>query len=725
MSEEQRLRREVARLRHELRQSVAMLPHLRRMVESSGDPLLLLDGQSLVIACNGAFGRLVGEATSTIQGQALRRWLSLPQQAQVLVGRLAALAPADTLRMELELRGADGVGVPMEVEATSLAPANQPGEPRWTLALRDVSDRRRLEAGEAMLQVQAALLEDLRGSEERQRRLVERLDEGLALLDPELRFRYANPAMHAILGGAAGALEGSAFAACFADCLAPEERTAFAQRCGALRAGHDRHFGAWVLTGQKGRRLLQLQFSPLQDQRSGKGGFMLLARDVTDLHRARRELERLAFQDGLTGLGNEESSRRHLAGLLERQAGARVAVLWFDLDDFRRVNHSFGRQAGDRLLRQVALQLRRWSRPDDWLARLGGDEFLVIRPRLVRAEALAMAADLQAFLAASVRGPEGDPLALSFCGGLSLHPSDGADAETLLRHAATALGLAHDQGQGVVLPYERAFTDELRDQLDLERRLRQALAQGGLRLVYQPQVDQRQRLIGSEALLRWSDPELGPVSPARFIPVAERSGLIHALGRWVLEAACSQQRLWLDAGLNPPPVAVNVSPRQFTPQNPGMVSMVGECLVHHALTPALLELEITESCILPISGIGPDLERLVSLGLTLAIDDFGTGFSSLSSLHRLPLHKLKIDQSFVAGLEHSEAAHLIVRTAAAMGRGLGMRVVVEGVETEGQFRILEAMGCDAYQGYLFSRPLEVEAFAERLRDQICHATADH
>lgn len=715
MSEERRLLREVSRLRHELSEAVAVLPHLRQMLESSGDPLLLLDGHGLVLAANGALARLLGLASEQVLRQPLARWLPLAQQAEVLQRSLADLQPGQTLRMELELQGASAGMLAMELEAVRLAPSADPASPHWTLALRDIGGRRRLAAMETMQQVQSALVEELRGSEERYRQLVEQLGEGLALLDAGWIFRLANPAMHRTFGLGEGELLGRRLDSV----LAPEDVEVFAQRCGALRAGRGLRLDLQILTPQHERRIVQMAFSPSHEG----SGFSLQARDITDLHRARQELERLAFQDGLTGLGNEESSRRHLAELLQRHPERSLAVLWLDLDDFRRVNHSFGRPAGDRLLRQVAAQMGRWSRSGDWLARLGGDEFLLIRSGVEPQEAAAMAADLQAFLASTVRSPEGDLLSLGFCGGLSLYPSDGGDAEALLIHAATALGQAHDRGAGVVLAYEAHFTDRLLAQLDLEKRLRQALLEGGLRLVYQPQVDRRGRMIGHEALLRWHDPQLGPVSPARFIAVAERSGLIHALGRWVLDAACDQQRRWLDAGLAPPPVAVNVSPRQFTDPPQAMSELVAELLARYRLPAGMLELEITETCILPISGIGPELDRLAGLGVNLAIDDFGTGYSSLTSLHRLPLHKLKIDQSFVASLVSSEAARLIVRTAVAMGRGLGLTVLVEGVETDDQLALLETMDCDGYQGYRFDRPLEAQDFEARLRREAQGAAA--
>ncbi|MFM7311752.1 MAG: putative bifunctional diguanylate cyclase/phosphodiesterase, partial [Cyanobium sp.] len=446
-------------------------------------------------------------------------------------------------------------------------------------------------------------------------------------------------------------------------------------------------------------------------------GSLLRARDGGELNAAQRELGCLFRSDPLTGLGNELSTHHFLSEHLLHRANTPLALLWLDLDGFRRINHSHGRSSGDRLLCAVADHLRGWCRPGDWLARLGGAEFVLIRSGIDATEAWTMVEDLQRSLACGVRLPHGEGLGLGFCGGLSLYPHHGEEAETLLRKAATALGRAHDSGQGLVVFYEAAFTETLRTELGLEGRLRRALDEGGLRLAYQPQMDRAQRLIGIEALARWHDDEHGEVSPATFIPLAERTGLIHTLGRWAVEEACAQQRRWQNAGLHPVPVAVNVSPRQLLGASTPMSRIVMEALERHELEPRLLELEINESGILPIMGVSAEIERLAELGISLAIDDFGTGYSSLESLHRLPINKLKIDQSFTANLIQSDSARLIVRAALTMARELGMHALVEGVETAGQLALLEQMGCTGFQGYFFSRPLETEHCTRLLADQ--------
>jgi len=714
-----RLQRQVRRLEHELSRAVDALPHLRQMVEFSADGLLLLDERFRLLECNARLPDLLQLPDSELYRQPLDRWLALPEEVERLRTALLELAPGQTLRLELQLRNSRPGGLPVELQARRLeAPAALPqargSSPCWSVSIRDIDERRQLQSSQALLQVQRSLIEQLSRSETRFRQLVELLSDGLALLDPQLAILYANPALEGILGRSAASL----FGAPLARFVAPQDRASWEQLCGALLAGRGRRFRLSLRDAGGGLRFLDMEFIPRREGGGQAEGSLLLARDVSELNAARRELERLSLSDPLTGLGNELSTRRFLAEHLGQREAIPLALVWLDLDGFRRVNHSHGRSSGDRLLCAVADQLRGWCRPGDWLARMGGDEFVLIRPGLDEAGAWTMVADLQRCLACGVLLPDGEGMGMGFCAGLSLYPHLGQDADTLLRQAATALGRAHDSGQGLVVFYEPAFTETLRAELDLEGRLRQALDAGQLRLVYQPQIDSHGRLIGTEALARWRDGARGEVSPALFIPLAERTGMIQALGQWALEQACAQQRQWQLAGLRPPPVAVNVSPRQLLSAPTPMSGIVAMALERHSLEPRLLELEITESGILPITGVSEEFERLAALGVTLAIDDFGTGYSSLESLHRLPIHKLKIDQNFTANLPTSDSARLIVRAALTMARELGLQTLVEGVETAEQLSLLEPMGCDGYQGYLFSRPLEVDDCARLLASQV-------
>ena len=666
-----RLRRRVKRLEYELTQAVQVLPHLRQMVEFSGDLLLLLNGEGLLLESNGRLASLLELPAAELHRLPLERWLVLPSQVAVLRRRLEALGAGQALRMEVAVCRAAGDPLPMELEALRLPRPAVPGarDACWTLSLRDLSERRRLESTEAMLQLQRGLILELRDSETRYRELVDQLADGLALLDPGQRIQFANPAMAALLGCSTAAAMGR----CLSAFIAPGDLATWQQQVGALLAGRPRRCQLGFVAASGRCRLLELEFTP---RWNGAGRFVA----------------------------------KHLS----RRFDIPLALMWLDLDGFRRINHTNGRLIGDRLLCAVADHLRGWRAPGDWLARMGGDEFLVIRPGLDRDGAWRMAADLQRSLACGLQLPDSDGLGLGFCAGLSLHPEQAGDADSLLRQAATALSQAHDAGQGLVMFYESGFTETLRVELSLEGRLRQALEHGDLRLVYQPQVDGHGVLIGNEALARWRDGERGEVSPVSFIPLAERTGLIQSLGCWVLEQACAQQRRWQLAGLDPPPVAVNVSPCQLLAPLTPMSELVAAALERHGLEPQSLELEITESGILPITGVRGELERLASLGVTLAIDDFGTGYSSLESLHRLPIHKLKIDQSFTANLTTSASARTIVRAALTMARELGLQTLVEGVETADQAALLAGLGCDRYQGCHFARPLEVEAFTALL-----------
>ncbi len=715
-AEERRLEREIVRLRHELREAVQSLPYLRQMVQFSADLLILAGGGGRILEANGRLAEVLGLPPGVMYGQPLWRWLPNPGQAEVLSRRLEALLPGEQLHFEIDLQAEGGRVLPMELEAHRLVAAA--AEPRWTLSLRDISSRQDLQRSEEARAVQEALIRSLRSSEARYLELVAQLTDGLGQVDAGGRFLFANPSLHGILAVPFGELQGRRLQ----EFLPRESLEAFEQYWGAVLAGLDRRFELPLQTadGRRRRAVLELRAARVED-REGVAAVAasLQVRDVTELHNAMEELSQLAFRDPLTGLANAESVRRDLERRLAMPEFCALQVLWIDLDGFRRVNHSEGRAAGDALLRAVAVALLRWSRSGDLVGRFGGDEFLLLRelpPSTGPADGLHTSAALVARqLRDHLTAAAG--VSLGFSCGYSLAPLDGSDAESLLEAAATALSRARAIAPGTLLHYEPAFTTELRQEMALENRLGRALVEGGMRLVYQPQVNGGGRLVGVEALLRWQDPELGAVSPDRFVPLAERSALILELGRWVLEHAFRQLRRWLDQGLNPPRLAVNISARQFEASSPSLAELVALLLERFQLPPVLLELEITESCILPAAGARRQMRALAALGVHLSLDDFGTGFSSLKVLNRLALNKLKIDRSFVAGLERSEASRTIVRTALAMGRGLGLSTLAEGVETAGQLQLLEQLGCDAYQGYLFSRPLEVDAFTALLQDQ--------
>ncbi|WP_228893201.1 EAL domain-containing protein [Pseudoduganella aquatica] len=438
--------------------------------------------------------------------------------------------------------------------------------------------------------------------------------------------------------------------------------------------------------------------------------------DMTAVMDYQAQLEHQANHDALTGLPNRHlfSDRLEQALSYARRYGHGVWVVFIDLDNFKLVNDSLGHQAGDELLRVVAGRLRACVRASDTVARLGGDEFMLLL--LGGSEGTLPHALLQSVLesvAAPVPLGEAE-VAISCSVGVSAYPADGDDGQMLLRHADIAMYRAKETGRNQAQYYEPAMQARVAERAAIETELRYALPRQELRLYYQPKVSlETGELSGMEALLRWPHPRMGMVSPDRFIGVAEDTGQIVEIGRWVIRTACAQARAWQQAGLAPLRVAVNVSARQF--RDPGLADDIEAALRDTGLAPHYLELELTESMMMhSIDEVLGTVTRLKGLGIALSIDDFGTGYSNLSSLKLLPLSHLKIDQSFVRDMLDEPNVSAIVRSVIALGHSLGFRIIAEGVETEAQLAYLRGCGCDEIQGYHFSRPLDSDAFTALL-----------
>ena len=432
--------------------------------------------------------------------------------------------------------------------------------------------------------------------------------------------------------------------------------------------------------------------------------------DISQIKRAEERLEHLAHHDPLTDLPNRLLAQSRLAHALEQaqRRGRRVGILFIDLDRFKTVNESLGHPVGDELLQAIARRLRQRLAEENTLARLGGDEFLVVLEDLRRPEEVAaMARTIIELLAHPFTLPSGPEVYINASIGLSLYPDDGRSATELIQHADAAVHQAKTQGRNTYRFYTEALTRAAHERLALENKLRRALERDEFVLHYQPLVSVREgRVVGVEALVRWQPPGEALVPPARFIPLAEETGLIVSLGNWVLRAACAQARIWLDAGL-PLLLAVNLSVRQFQRQDiPECVRMV---LMDTGLPAVHLELEITESTLMEQGRQAvATLTALKELGVRLAIDDFGTGYSSLAYLKRFPIDTLKIDQGFVRDIPHDPGDMEIAATIIAMARNLRLDVLAEGVETVEQLDFLREQGCDACQGFLVGRPLPAE-----------------
>jgi diguanylate cyclase (GGDEF)-like protein len=428
----------------------------------------------------------------------------------------------------------------------------------------------------------------------------------------------------------------------------------------------------------------------------------------------------LAFHDPLSALPNRALFLDRLEQALARAERRRtcVAVLFLDLDDFKVVNDSLGHQAGDRLLQEVAGRLRTCLRPEDTAARLGGDEFAVLLEEVAdQDEALATAARIHAAMRVPVE-LAGRAVIIGLSIGVELSTPTDARADELLRRADLALYRAKADGKGGYAVFDPSLETHALERLEIESDLRQALERDELQLLYQPILTLDNGRVGEvEALLRWNHPRRGQVSPTTFIPVAETTGLIVAIGQWVLEEACQQLRTWQDAYPTHPPLvmSVNLSGRQF--QHPGLVADVRRTIARCGIDPRCLKLEITESVLMrDVESAVSTCVALKALGVQLAIDDFGTGYSSLGQLKRLPFDTLKIDRSFVDGLGRDDQDMAIVRSVVTLAKTLSLSVTAEGIETPLQEAHLRSLGCERGQGFLFARPQTPETISPLLTD---------
>ena len=510
---------------------------------------------------------------------------------------------------------------------------------------------------------------------------------GIALVGTDLRLRFGDQAsvfaLEAALQGESGKLESDQ---------------------PLLLGGRRSHFS--------------LHFQPVTADGALK--FVLaFAEDIGEKRRAEQHIQYLAHFDALTGLPNRVLLYDRIAQALRegRRDGTKVAVLFIDLDRFKVINDSLGHSFGDEVLRSVARRLQAGLRESDTVGRLGGDEFLIVVRRVTEPNDAARVAEKVVAHLASPFAVGGQNFVVTPSIGISLYPDDAEDAEGLIRCADIAMYHAKEQGRNGFRFVTREMGARSRERMDLEGSLRQAIRDGQLFLVYQPQVDTLTgRIVGLEALIRWRHPDEGLILPGRFLPVAEETGLVLAMGDWVLFAACAQIRRWrarFDLSI---PVAVNVSGAQF--RDGQLPAKVARALDANGLSGPELEIEVTESTLIDdVESAAATLAALKQRGVLIALDDFGTGYSSLSYLHRLPIDKLKIDRSFIHDQSTGASDSSVPRAIVGRGRSLGLSVIAEGVETQEQLQLLRDLACESYQGFLFSRPIPVEE-VERLLEKM-------
>ncbi|MBA6116890.1 EAL domain-containing protein [Pseudomonas putida] len=429
-----------------------------------------------------------------------------------------------------------------------------------------------------------------------------------------------------------------------------------------------------------------------------------------ELRRSKAQLERLAHYDTITGLPNRVLFQQQLAEAIVQADG--LAVLMLDIDGFKQVNDSLGHAMGDLLLQQATARFLQELDTPDRLCRLGGDEFVF----MLRGTQGQVSHQVGHLLRCLQRPFDlnGNAALVTGSIGLARCPQHGADVGSLLRHADTAMYAAKESGRNAWRPYHADMTARLQQRLELERNLRRALQANEFELWYQPKVDLFSgALEGVEALLRWRDPAHGLVSPAEFIPLAERTGLIIPLGERVLQLACAQMAAWRDADCVPGPMAINVAALQI--ERSDYVTSLALALERHNLPPSLLEVEITESLLMESQQQAcAVLAQLQAMGVTTAVDDFGTGYSSLAYLRALPIDHLKIDRAFIKDLPNDDDAVAVARAIIDLGHALGFRITAEGIETQEQYDFLRNAGCDQGQGYLLARPMPAADLARWL-----------
>jgi diguanylate cyclase (GGDEF)-like protein/PAS domain S-box-containing protein len=672
---------------------------IQDLIEGALDAVWLVDAVRLrVVAANPAAGVLLGIAATALRDMDILDLSATPED-QLFWGEVAA-GLAERIESRTLVRRFDGSTVPVirRVSPVQLSP----GRRLFMVVLHDLSEQCRIEDElEDRLAELGATLESTA--------------DGILVTDLAGNIRSFNRRFAALWG-------------------MPEE---------LLTRRDDDAVLAWmrrsvVEPGKYMRRLASIDEATLQQAtdtltlHSGKViervtlpqcsrgrpiGRVYSFRDTTEQIEAAKRIDILSHTDSLTGLSNRRvlTQRIEFALSLAQRDGSSFALLLLNVDRFKHINDTLGQAFGDRVLIEVAERLKLCLRQVDTVARLGGDEFVML---VHQADPAGAEATARRVLNALQRPFVLDGLSFTVTAsmGIAMHPADGANAEQLVHHADSAMHDMKDNGRGGFRfhrPRYAAAEVDPRSRMKLDHAMRQALASNRFRLHYQPQVDLRSgEVVGAEALIRWRDPELGDVSPGEFIPVAEASGFIVAIGGWVLRNAVAQAAAWHARGLTLV-TSVNVSALQF--QQADFVEGVAEVIALSGLPPQLLELELTESILIQdaVEALRR-LEALAALGVKLAIDDFGTGYSSLSYLKRFPIGRLKIDRSFISGLPADESDAGIVHAIVNMGRALHLSVIAEGVETEAQRQFLAQAGCDQFQGFLCAPALAASEFERRL-----------
>lgn len=663
--------------------------HLMNVLHTIPDMVWLKSTSGVFTLCNHGVERFVGKSRTEILGKTDFDFFE-GGIASFFRERDKAAIGAMRICVNDEWVVSPATGERVLLETRRLPVFDDHGQVTGVLAVaRDITERRRFD-------------ETLARREREFRTLVEHSPDTVARYDRNLRRLYVNPTFAGLAPGGLEALLGKT----------PSEypggpNTVLYEREleEVFVTATDRQFELRWQPATGGQLCQLIRLTPELGADGKVETVLAVGRDITELHVSREKIHRMAYFDALTGLPNRRSFNEALRKLTSGETPDRfTAVMMIDLDRFKSVNDTMGHAVGDELLREAAARLLSSVRPGDTVSRFGGDEFAVLLPDAHNRRTIEQISTTIIQRLGERFVLNGKEVFISCSVGIALYPIDSADAEDLLKYADSAMYLAKRSGRRGFRFYTNDLTVEAAANLALESQLRRAIERGELELHYQPQVAFRDaEVLGSEALLRWSRPGVGFIAPDQFIPVAEETGLIVDIGRWVLREACRAAAQW-NAGGARHTVAVNLSARQF--QSRGFVPMVEKILVETGCRPQWLELEITESLLLgEDDSVAYALSALKHMGLSIAIDDFGTGYSALSYLTRFPIDTLKIDRTFVQKVTSDRRHAELVKAILSISRCLGHRVVAEGVETMEQAAFLNVYGCEVAQGFLYSKPL--------------------
>ena len=686
----------------DLKESRSQTAFLADLVENSSQPFTIGYADGRLGGFNAAFSELTGYSKEELMSLDWIRTLTPPEWQDSERKKLKELdLTGQPVRYEKEYIRKNGSRVPIELFVH--VGRSEPGKPQYYYAfVTDIAERKQAE--NALREKEFLLSESQR---------IARI--GSWSYDPVTRRVVWTTQTYRIFGVSPDSFVPSIEA--LLSLIHPDDRPAMQQWLRACQAGEKpRHLEFRIILPDGSVRIISSRGD--LEYKAGKTQCFIIGtvQDITERKKAEETIRYQTYHDLLTGLPNRLLFAEQLDHEIHemRHLGKRLAVFFLDIDHFKNVNDSLGHAAGETLIQQISLALKKSIQEFDTIARIGGDEFSLLLPLMNRPEDASKVADNIMRMFKQSFAVDHHEIRLSASIGISLYPEDGQDAESLLKSADIALHYAKDHGRDNYQFFNDSLNHRTLERMLFENGLRQAVEREELVVHYQPQRNLKTgKITGAEALVRWNHPDLGMLTPARFIPLAEETGLIEEIDQWVLRTVCRQLKIWETAGHALPFVTTNVSARQF--RQPGLSDTVARILQETGLGPDNLGIEITETLAMRDTNLTTrNVNELNDMGVKLLIDDFGTGYSSLGYLKKLPLHKLKIDKSFITDLARDRDDQAITNAIIAMAHILKLKVVAEGVETKGQESYLESQNCDEMQGYLFSKPIPAGEFENLL-----------